>query len=291
MVGPSRRTTLKLVMLQHRRLLLLSVLLLTCLLCYLFWPRGRKSWHAIVTGNTARQQCITSRQLDLHHRLQQLAVSGQRFYTGSTPAGFAYLENFYTPPGHEDSPIVIATQCTPDRLYKLDAMLSVWQGPVSVAVYLHDTHHEVHALMAAIARSPLIAQFAAVHVLYSVGTPYPVNSLRNLAITGSRSQWLLLMDVDFWPTGSAADFMRQLQLSKPAAHTMLVVVSMSTTVDGVTPERLSHQNVSDLHRVGILAPSNLCACYGCHGPTQFDRWRAQHHADRPYPVSRLIEPA
>lgn len=102
--------------------------------------------------------------------------------------------------------ITLGTQLTPDRLEALTDMYRMWEGPMSVALYVSDLR-DLLRLEEMRAANPGMAQHVDVHVVYSdvlshgkQSSLYPINFLRNVAIKQVVTRFVLMLDVDFLPS-------------------------------------------------------------------------------------------
>lgn len=107
--------------------------------------------------------------------------------------------------------VTLVTQLSVSRLERFERMLASWDGPLAVAIYLVD---ETDAAtlddhLKSSARSPVWDRVSLVVVKpdFSVGEEalltrlrYPINRLRNLALSVAPSAYVLVVDVDFVPS-------------------------------------------------------------------------------------------
>ncbi|GAA5820447.1 hypothetical protein JCM3770_003381 [Rhodotorula araucariae] len=107
--------------------------------------------------------------------------------------------------------VTLVTQLSVSRIDRFERMLAAWDGPLSVAIYLVDeadidtleTHYVSSALLSAWERVSLVV----VKPDYSISEEalltrlrYPINHLRNLALSMAPSPYTLVVDVDFVPS-------------------------------------------------------------------------------------------
>jgi hypothetical protein len=108
--------------------------------------------------------------------------------------------------------VSLVSQLTVDRLAALERMAGVWQGPITAAVYILRAV-DVDRARSIITESPLLRRYATfVFVHASSGAwafdnlgLYPINTLRNVALNATKSEFGLFLDVDFITSGSAAE--------------------------------------------------------------------------------------
>lgn len=116
-----------------------------------------------------------------------------------------------------DSPVPLdsvslVSQLTVDRLGALERMANVWQGPITAALYILRAV-DVDRARAIISESPVLRRYATfVFVHASSGAwafdnlgLYPINTLRNIALNATKSEFGLFLDVDFITSCSAAE--------------------------------------------------------------------------------------
>ena len=145
-----------------------------------------------------------------------------------------FAQSRHTPGSAGD--VTLATQLTPDRLDALSDMFKLWEGPMSVAVYVADLR-DLMKLEELRRGSQGIIDYVDFHIVYSdVLTPksnlnnnnnnnnnlnnnnnnnhiiqdifddssslglYPINFLRNVAIKHVATKFVLMLDVDFMPS-------------------------------------------------------------------------------------------
>ena len=118
-----------------------------------------------------------------------------------------------------------------------------------------------------------------VHLFFDKGTPFPVNSLRDVGVKHSSTNFVLVSDIDLEPNQS----MQQVRESMNAALKTPGVLKAGQTPLFVLPTFLGSEGqehgqaknkqwLRNMVVKGITKPANLCACSDCHGPTQFGRW-------------------
>ncbi|XP_034937616.1 LARGE xylosyl- and glucuronyltransferase 1-like isoform X2 [Chelonus insularis] len=95
--------------------------------------------------------------------------------------------------------IGLVTQCSADRIILLDELFKRWPGTISVAVYLTDA--EVQSFLDFISGSDVLKnrKNIAYHIVYKDGEFYPINYLRNVAISQIPTPYIFQLDVDFLP--------------------------------------------------------------------------------------------
>ena len=240
-----------------------------------------------MTGLITREECVRERQFQMGEHLRGLEAVHGPLVTGRTKGGFQTQSKYIEPIVSErraqkgTGSIAIVTQCTPDRFHSVGEIARAWSGPVSVSVYIKDLE-EMKAIKAIMAADIHLTRYVTVHLLYSVSSPYPVNSLRNLAILNADSDYVLLMDVDFRPSQPMKYFAHRISHSndqvsrqKNRGKEMYVVPALQSRSTSLPKLAYKKEELMELMEDGTLTASNLCACYGCHAPTDLGRWKAE----------------
>ncbi|VDO92042.1 unnamed protein product [Soboliphyme baturini] len=94
--------------------------------------------------------------------------------------------------------VSLVTHLTTERLASLDEVLSRWRGPASVALYVTDS--EVYRFKQYLKHCPSVnRKNVAFHIVYQEGAIYPINQLKNVALTNVVTPFVLLVDADFIP--------------------------------------------------------------------------------------------
>ncbi|KAJ8676641.1 hypothetical protein QAD02_012428 [Eretmocerus hayati] len=108
-----------------------------------------------------------------------------------------YLEFEHSMTSSDD--ILLATQCSFDRITFLEDLSKHWLGPISVALYLTDA--EVQSFLKFFGESDHLRnrKNIAYHIVYKEGDYYPVNYLRNVAISHISFSYIFHLDIDFLP--------------------------------------------------------------------------------------------
>lgn len=179
--------------------------------------------------------------------------------------------------------VTLVATLSMDRLQMLEQLLTHWDGPVSLSLYLSDA--EAQQFLAYTHTSEVISSRSnvAYHIVYKEGSFYPVNFLRNVAISRVWTSYVFLTDIDFLPMfGLYAYLTRTLNALSPRdAHKKAWVVPAFET----QRYRLSfpHSKAELLNRLdmGELFTFRYHVWTKGHAPTNFARWRT---ATTPYKV-------
>lgn len=108
----------------------------------------------------------------------------------------------------------LTTQTTPERLWMLKWICQRWRGPIVVSVYAKD--------FGKITKEPACGERVEYAVLaaqsiwaFKKHNNFPVNKLRNLAISRVKTSHFLMSDVDLWPDSHLLERLETLSLSSP----------------------------------------------------------------------------
>ena len=120
--------------------------------------------------------------------------------------------------------VTLVAQLSSERLAMLESILSHWTGPVSLALYLTDA--ESQSLLDLYSSSPILSGRCnvAYHVVYKEGAHYPVNMLRNLALSRAVSEYVFLSDIDFIPSPGSSESLHSSVSSLLSDHPSRILV-------------------------------------------------------------------
>lgn len=131
-------------------------------------------------------------------------------YTQSFPRKRQIISNFLAPTVAQDNfKITIATQLTTDRWKHLQDTMSTWQGPISAVIHLPSREppieQQLQPLVKAYYSQPDMIKFLTVHLVLGDAfnnedqVLYPINFLRNVAISLVETPYVFYLDVDVVP--------------------------------------------------------------------------------------------
>jgi hypothetical protein len=194
----------------------------------------------------------------------------------------------------EDAPaaddITLVTQCSPDRLQRIQQLARIWNGPISAAVYVaHDNFNGVARLLSlwensAIVRKHVDFHLASVDARDATGA-YPINALRNLAWEHARTDQLFLLDVDFMPNPGMRVYVRKLWprlknvkgLEKNVAYIVPGFESKGGAPLSVWPK--TRKDVVHSVNVHEIQPVHADKLLSAHAAVNYDRW---YKTENPY---------
>ncbi|XP_076179241.1 xylosyl- and glucuronyltransferase LARGE1 isoform X1 [Ptiloglossa arizonensis] len=150
-------------------------------------------------GNLLRRRLFGC---DKHETVSQYNESSpcRDFTRGATmlyrthPFLLEYEYNVYAP-----ADVALVTQCSVERIPLLEDLSKHWPGTISVALYLTDA--EVQNFLEFVRGSVELRKRKniAYHIVYKDGELYPINYLRNTAMSYVSTPFIFQLDVDFLP--------------------------------------------------------------------------------------------
>jgi hypothetical protein len=203
------------------------------------------------------------------------------------------------------SDVTLVTQLSFERLYMLEGQCDVWNGAISAAVYIplvsgravtvelnsnQDPRlvpidavraqlREFHAAAEAASLCKLDLQLVAQEVeSVWLSALYPVNAMRNRAIANARTDVILLLDVDFWPSRELSEL-----LHRPGKYaSLLAACSSGTAVVLPAFETADSGEVGvEVAREAVAGGKDAAAVMFWDGrarPFHTDRYKAGHRA-------------
>lgn len=189
----------------------------------------------------------------------------------------------------KDISYTLVTQLSDNRLWMMERHCAGWKSDVSLAVFTNRTKHAVEAELV-----KLGCEHFSLRVLqmgdYPIEGDYPVNLLRNLAISAVTTSHFLYIDADFWLSKNTDDILMKKDvkgvLSKDPKQA-LVIPAYQLHSKCRDPKNLAKcrrqkstmmpQTKTDLlgrikdGEVTVFDPKNPRG----HGSTLYDLWQAQ----------------
>ena len=99
------------------------------------------------------------------------------------------------------SSVTLVTQISFDRISRIEEICHRWTGPLSVAVYLTDADL-VPFIQLLKTEFPCVMKLSSevqLHLVFRIGSMYPTNMLRNLAMKYVHTPYVFILDADFLP--------------------------------------------------------------------------------------------
>ena len=217
--------------------------------------------------------------------------------------------------------VALCLHTTANHLYHLKDLSKAWDGPISVSVftygkdvpfaiysivYLHMCVEHVRDqvsfhLIFPVAQTPAslasVSKFnfncSAVDYLkidrgrdnYAISNmQYPNNILRNVAITNSKSEYVLVLDIDMVPSKylhkQFIDFVKRQGTGKSASQsdrTVYVLPSFESQKDDFVPK--TKQILLNDWKSREVRPFYSEICWKCQRVTDYEQWRNSRHLD------------
>lgn len=191
-----------------------------------------------------------------------------------------YLD--YQQPKVLDTDVTLVAQLSMDRLQMLEAICKHWEGPISLALYMSDAEAQQFLRYALSSDILMGRKNIGYHVVYKDGQFYPVNYLRNTAMSQVKTPYMFLSDIDFLPMYGLYDYLRKAigMLDMPASNKALVVPAFETLRYRLNFPK-SKADLLHMLDMGTLFTFRYHVWQKGHAPTNFARWRT---ATTPYQV-------
>ncbi|CAL7945202.1 unnamed protein product [Xylocopa violacea] len=235
-------------------------------------------------GNLLRRRLFGC---DKHETVSQYNESSpcRDFARGATilyrthPFLLEYEYNVYAP-----TDVALVTQCSVERIPLLEDLSKHWPGTISVALYLTDA--EVQNFLEFVRGSTELRnrKNIAYHVVYKDGELYPINYLRNIAMSYISTAFIFQLDVDFLPQfglhETLISYIGKLNISE-SDKVALIVPAFETERYRFTFPANKDELLKFLKR-GILYTFRYHVWTQGHAATNYSYWR---NTMEPYEVS------
>lgn len=189
--------------------------------------------------------------------------------------------------------ITVAVHLSVDRFQVLDELASHWRGQISAAIYLSE--QDTSLLVASIESSKSLSYRRNIgyHLVFrDFGFSYPINRLRNIALSNVNTPYVFLSDIDLIPSNNLYDYLQIILLGMPGGKN-------GTALNGkvlVVPvfENLLYKFDFPNSKSELLTGMNMGSISMFRdqiwpqgqAPTDYVRWRV---ATRPYEVEWRLE--
>eukprot|EP00301_Raphidiophrys_heterophryoidea_P024471 c7958_g1_i1.p1 GENE.c7958_g1_i1~~c7958_g1_i1.p1 ORF type:complete len:458 (+),score=72.69 c7958_g1_i1:285-1658(+) len=166
-------------------------------------------------GESSRQTVHKTRLFRSVLTGNQVTVLAEQSLVSFSPRSVPVLqpEISCTPTNVTTFDFTYTTQATVDRLWMLQDICRRWRGPMVVAVAINsnitvrklikNTAHCLNLTIIPVRVSPDLSQ-------------YPVNAMRNIAISHTTTSHSIYLDIDLWPSSCLYDTLHQLCQHHPA---------------------------------------------------------------------------
>ena len=190
-----------------------------------------------------------------------------------------YMDYSYNSTGVSD--VTLVAQLSLDRLQLIESLCKHWEGPISLALYMSDS--EVEQFYSFITESETLRSRRNIgyHIVYKDGFYYPINILRNVALTHVNTPYVFLTDVDFLPMYSLYGYLQKsISTIGVTDRTALVVPAFETQRYRIDFPRNKAELISMLDS-GTIFTFRYHVWTRGHAPTDYERWRT---ANIPYKI-------
>ncbi|XP_051157998.1 xylosyl- and glucuronyltransferase LARGE2s-like [Leptopilina boulardi] len=190
-----------------------------------------------------------------------------------------YEYNFFSP-----FDVVLVTQCSANRMSFLEEISKNWPGSISVALYFTD--NEVQSFVKFVQNSESLRKRKniAYHIVYKEGEFYPVNYLRNVAMSHISTPFAFQMDIDFIPhIGLLKSFTKYIEKYNITRSSMIAIVvpAFETQRYRFTFPKNKKKLILDLNK-GLIYTFRYHVWSQGHAATNYSFWKK---ASTPYEVS------
>jgi len=190
--------------------------------------------------------------------------------------------------GESEEAITIVTQCSVDRLPKLQALAEAWSGKISCAVHVPAGEADAATALAAIDElHAAVSRGCAAKlgiVLYQepansaphddrtawAAALYPINALRNAALRAAATEFVFLLDIDFVPSPGAHDALLPLARRLVKGREALVVPAIEVQSGAALPA--TRAEAKALFDSGRAEGFHMTRYPRGHQPTRFEHW-------------------
>ncbi|XP_015920345.1 xylosyl- and glucuronyltransferase LARGE2 [Parasteatoda tepidariorum] len=194
--------------------------------------------------------------------------------------------------------ITLVTQVSMDRLSALERSLQLWNGPVSLVIYIMSKHADKSEyewqrlyIQKKLKNIKLSTSSHVSLVFGNSANDYPINSLRNIAMKNVKSKFMFLLDADFQPS---PDFQQKFSASIKShslnLKTAFVVPAfqyMELPQRGDNAPQTKEELLQLLHREDpFIAPFRISESSDSHKNTDYWKW---YRADKLYSLSMFCD--
>ncbi|KAK2142400.1 hypothetical protein LSH36_961g00070 [Paralvinella palmiformis] len=182
--------------------------------------------------------------------------------------------------------VTLVTQTSYGRIDHLLASIKMWDGPVSVAVYVKDDNVEEIVSKICNTKEFFTRKDIGLHFAPVQGKYYPYNYLRNMALNNSRTSHVFLLDVDFNPMpglhGKLVDYIKR---GTPSEKEVLVIPAFEWSPISMLQQPAFPRNKEELmelweqeylfpFRFNFIIPNDIFILHSPH-PKMIDKGERQ----------------
>ncbi|THD26988.1 LARG2 [Fasciola hepatica] len=178
-----------------------------------------------------------------------------------------------------ETTVTLLSQMNFERIHRLEELVSNWPGPISISLYL--TEQEAQRLSVFVAQSNILSNRSNVgyHVMFVDGPLYPINELRNLALSYARTDVVFHLDIDFVPSTNLYTALQELikrrwsNANSIKNRSECFVVPAFETFDTRTTVPSTKQTLLDAWDERLILPFRHRIWTRGHLATNYTKWR------------------
>ncbi|XP_064395181.1 xylosyl- and glucuronyltransferase LARGE2s-like [Halichondria panicea] len=167
--------------------------------------------------------------------------------------------------------VTLVTQMSMDRLHMLAPLYAHWNGPISIAVYATDS--QVQEVTEHISRVLVNnSKRLALHVVFKTNSQlYPINYLRNVALSKVETSYVFLSDIDFIPMDGAYEYLLEAIKILEKPKRLFVIPAFETHLYRFTYPTNKNE-VLNLLQNGSVSTFRSHEWKRGHAPTNYKHW-------------------
>ncbi|KAI8781242.1 xylosyl- and glucuronyltransferase LARGE1-like [Biomphalaria glabrata] len=183
--------------------------------------------------------------------------------------------------------VTLVLQLSMDRLQMLEMICKHWEGPIAIALYMSDAEAQQFLRYAMGSETIMSRKNIGYHIVYREGQFYPVNYLRNIAISQVRTPYMFLSDIDFLPMYGLYEYLKKaIPMTELATHKKALVVPAFETQRYRLQFPKSKTELLSMLDMGTLFTFRYHVWPKGHESTNFAKWRT---ATTPYTVRWALD--
>ena len=206
-----------------------------------------------------------------------------KFLKNQSKQVFRTLLHYYGEPrmpkdSHETT---LVTQLSLDRLQAFSALISQWDGPMSIAMYGSDSDVLIFSEFVSLFELLSERRNVNVHIVYKQGKLYPTNYLRNTALNAVKTQYVFLNDGDFLPMKGLFSYLKRATKIKlddeENRKTVLIVPAFETQRMELNVPKSKEELLKEVKH-GLVKPLCDQCPHNSHKPTNYKKWYETEHS-------------
>lgn len=198
-----------------------------------------------------------------------------------------YYIDFQYEPSPDGNDVTLVAQLSMDRLQMVEALCEQWEGPISLAMYMSDS--EVQQFLGYAQTSKTLSERKNIgyHIVYRDGPFYPINKLRNVALSQVVTPYVFLSDIDFLPMAGLYEYLKRsvAQVGMSESKKGLVVPAFETLLYRILFPK-SKAELLNMLNYGTLFTFRYHVWPQGHAPSNFAKWRT---ATTPYRIKWAVD--